>query len=310
LSTYFPSVNNDKVETLEACVIKNGTALKLKASRDLVDEHGNTRAAGETWLVRKLGSYLPGAYEEDLGFVTASVLTSSNALILKASCNFTDCYNNHRKAGDSWLIKDTDSSMHIVDVNEQLVKRVNATVLTTDQFCYVTDPYDHDKKTNNFGTRVVRRGPTAFFLYPNEGIDLQNHKTGIRNISVLSCRDGVLIKALQKIGDKNPGDRWMEYGPQAYLPPSEVEIIREVQQLPLDKNEGIYVRNTKTGQCKAVIGENYMLSPDEERYSLELPALTKKLLSKDPRFVDDKLITCNCPFNACVQVFNYLKKNQ
>jgi major vault protein len=100
----------------------------------------------------------------------------------------------------------------------------------------------------------------------------------------------------------------MIYGPQSYLPPVEVEVIREVQQIPLDKNEGIYVRNTKTGQCKEVIGQNYMLKPDEERYSLQLPALTRQLLEKDAKFNPDKLITYNCPFNACVQVFNFYNK--
>lgn len=100
----------------------------------------------------------------------------------------------------------------------------------------------------------------------------------------------------------------MEYGPQSYYPPVEVEVVREVQQLPLDKNEGIYVRNTKSGECRAVIGENYMLKPDEERYSLALPDITRNLLAKSATFDENKLITYNCPFNTCVQVFNFYKK--
>jgi major vault protein len=34
--------------------------------------------------------------------------------------------------------------------------------------------------------------------------------------------------------------------------------------LPLDQNEGVYVRNIRTGVVKTVIGEKYMLNEYEE----------------------------------------------
>ena len=37
------------------------------------------------------------------------------------------------------------------------------------------------------------------------------------------------------------------------------------QVIPLDKNEGIYVRDTKTGTVRAVVGESYLLKPSEVR---------------------------------------------
>ena len=39
------------------------------------DRDGNIRVAGEEWLVKKIGAYLPGAYEEVVDVVDAYVLT-------------------------------------------------------------------------------------------------------------------------------------------------------------------------------------------------------------------------------------------
>lgn len=49
-------------------------------------------------------------------------------------------------------------------------------------------------------------------------------------------------------------EKWMEYGPCNYVPPIGVEIIERRQKLALDKNEGIYVRDTKSGNIRTVIG--------------------------------------------------------
>jgi len=304
LSTYYPSNNVAKVDNVDPHVITLGSALEMRASRDLVDQNGNKRTAGENFMVKKTGTYLQGVYEEYKATHQAKLLTSSNAVSLRAKTSFTDCYDVKRNAGDAWLVTNKNSSMHFVDVYERFVADVKLTVLTMDEYVYVQNPYSETTKTNNFGTTEVRVGPKSFFLYPNESI-IKQGSSDLRSIYVLTSRDAVLVKAVQKLGDKNPGDRWMVYGPQSYYPPVEVEVVREVQQLPLDKNEGIYVRNTKTGDCRAVIGENYMLKPDEERYSLHLPDITRDLLKKSATFDADKLITYNCPFNTCVQVFNY-----
>jgi len=39
------------------------------------DRDGSIRVAGEEWLVKKIGAYLPGAYEEVVDVVDAYVLT-------------------------------------------------------------------------------------------------------------------------------------------------------------------------------------------------------------------------------------------
>lgn len=47
---------------------------------------------------------------------------------------------------------------------------------------------------------------------------------------------------------RRPGDRWMLRGPIEYVPPATVEVMLRRQAIPLDENEGIYVRDIKTGK--------------------------------------------------------------
>lgn len=47
---------------------------------------------------------------------------------------------------------------------------------------------------------------------------------------------------------RRPGDRWMFRGPIEYVPPATVEVVLRRQAIPLDENEGIYVRDIKTGK--------------------------------------------------------------
>ena len=37
-------------------------------------------------------------------------------------------------------------------------------------------------------------------------------------------------------------------GPAEYVPPVEVEVVMKRTAMPLDENEGIYVRDVKTGK--------------------------------------------------------------
>ena len=63
------------VETIRATVIKPNQAIKLRAGKESLDREGTPRVTGEEWLVKKIGAYLPGAYEEVVDVVDAFVLT-------------------------------------------------------------------------------------------------------------------------------------------------------------------------------------------------------------------------------------------
>ena len=56
-----------------------------------------------------------------------------------------------------------------------------------------------------------------------------------------------------------PGDRWMVYGPRDYIPSVEVEVVEKRKSIPLDANEGIYLRDVKTGAVSRISGKSYML---------------------------------------------------
>ena len=121
-------------------------------------------------------------------------------------------------------------------------------------------------------------------------------------------------------------------GPVEYVAPVEVEVVTKRTAIPLDENEGIYVRDVKTGKVRAVTAETYMLNQDEELWSKELPPAVESLLltAKDPladrsdhyakgqqqqqqapeRRTRDKtrVVTFRVPHNAAVQIYDYKEK--
>ena len=70
----------------------------------------------------------------------------------------------------------------------------------------------------------------------------------------------------------------MVRGPIEYIPPIEAKVLCTRKSFPLDRNEGIYVRDKVTGLVRAVIGETYMLTEKEEVWSKELPYVVEVLL--------------------------------
>lgn len=49
-------------------------------------------------------------------------------------------------------------------------------------------------------------------------------------------------------------------GPTEFVPSVEVEVITKTTAIPLDENEGIYVRDMKSGKVRAIVGQTYMLN--------------------------------------------------
>jgi major vault protein len=104
---------------------------------------------------------------------------------------------------------------------------------------------------------------------------------------------------------RKAGDKWMEYGPTSYIPPIEVDIIEKRERIALDKNEGIYVRDTKSGMIRSVIGQTYMLLAHEELWEYPIGEDLEKLLKQDLEYkngkrVAYKVISYKIPFNSAV----------
>jgi major vault protein len=70
----------------------------------------------------------------------------------------------------------------------------------------------------------------------------------------------------------------MIYGPAEYIPGIAVNVLEKRQAIPLDSNEGVYVRDLTTGQVRAVIGKTYMLKANEELWEKDLPVEVEQLL--------------------------------
>lgn len=325
--TYLPRVEVEVVETVKSQVIKANQALRLITRQSCTDRQGNRRRAGEEWLVREEGAYLPGVDEEVVGVINACVLTERKALHLKAKRTFSDIFGRQRKAGDEWLVTIEDAEIHIPDVYEQVVGEVEIATLSDREWCIVLDPIDAERKPQ-LGMKEVRQGRASFFLHPGESLE-----GGIQKVYVLSEQESLLLRAREAFNEgesdnlisHQPGDLWMISGPRDYIPRVEVEVVEKRKAIPLDKNEGIYVRDIQTGELKLVGGpQAYMLSPYEQLWEKELPDVVEELLAqKSDRMFDrglvrseevagtvlvrdrTKAVVYHVPQNSVVQIHDY-----
>lgn len=75
VGTYYPRKEVSVEEQIKAVILKPNEAVRLRAKKEMTDRDGIHRETGEEWLCRKVGSYLPLAYEEVVSTVKAYVLT-------------------------------------------------------------------------------------------------------------------------------------------------------------------------------------------------------------------------------------------
>ncbi|XP_004479408.1 major vault protein [Dasypus novemcinctus] len=323
--TYIPQKEVEVVEIIQATIIRQNQALRLRARKECRDRDSKERVTGEEWLVRSVGAYLPAVFEEVLDLVDAVILTEKTALHLRARQNFRDFMGMARRTGEEWLVTVRDTEAHVPDVHEEVLGVVPITTLGPRHYCVILDPVGPDGK-NQLGQKRVVKGEKSFFLQPGERLE-----RGIQDVYVLSELQGLLLRALQPLEEDEvlhqPGDRWLIRGPLEYVPPAMVEVVEERQAIPLDENEGIYVRDVKTGKVRAVIGSTYMLTQDEVLWEKELPPGVEELLNKGQDPLADRgekemakttrlpavrnktcVVSYRVPHNAAVQVYDYRAK--
>uniref|UniRef100_A0A3B3QZH6 Major vault protein n=1 Tax=Paramormyrops kingsleyae TaxID=1676925 RepID=A0A3B3QZH6_9TELE len=326
--TYIPRKEVEVLETVKATVIRENQAIRLRARKEGTDRGGVHRVTGEEWMVKKVGAYLPGVYEEVMDIVNAFILTDKKALHVRALRPFRDAGGRERRTGEEWLVTVADREAHIPSVAEEVVGVVDVTTLSSRQYCVILDPVGGDGKPQ-LGQRKVVKGERSFFLQPGEHLE-----NGIQDIYILSAEEGLVLRALEEEGVsqskkggvvRRPGDRWMLQGPIEYVPPVTVEVLMRRQAIPLDENEGIYVRDIRTGKVRAVIGHTYILTQDEELWEKELPDKVETLLGSgrdaladrshrggpnEDRMPRDKtrVVSYRVPHNAAVQVYDYREK--
>ncbi|XP_070541280.1 major vault protein-like isoform X2 [Ptychodera flava] len=338
--TYMPTAEAEILEIVQPMVISDGQALRIRAVIGFTDRNDVERISGQEWLVKKQGAYLKEVYEEVVEEQTAFTLTEEKALHLKATETIVDALGDKRLAGSEWLLTCEQIESYITDIGVEVVNTVNKTVLGKNEFCVVYDPLD-DKGHCRLGQRELRKGVSSFFLQPGESIP-----NGIQKAFILQEDEAVVVQSTIAFTDeeakkkREPGDRWLIRGPHNYIPPIEVEVLKEPngqlvrKAIPLAENEGIYVRNLHTGDVRAIMGpQSYLLQEYEVLWQKELSPLMEILLRKggghggedirkmayfessiEPAYVGNKprdktrVVTYRCPGNTAVQVYNYKKK--
>lgn len=321
---FTPLVEAEVVESIAATIIRPNQALRLRARRNFVDDSRTERRAGEEWLYRKEGSYLPTVDEAVVGLVTASVITEKRALHLRATRTFVDVYGVNRLAGAEWLVTLNNASSHLPDVYEEIVAEVNITTLSNREYCVVLDSVDPVTGRQRFGQRELRQGERSFFLQPGERLE-----DGIQPVFVLAEDEALVLRAREAFDDeilgarRRPGDLWLLKGPREYFPPVQVEIVDRREAIPLAESEGIYVRNLRDGTVRSVRNTSYLLTEDEVLFEKELPPSVEALLMSDKDPLADRndrsagnvrardktrVVTYRVPHNAAVQVYDYKQK--
>lgn len=335
--TFYPRKEHTVQGIQKALEITPLKAVRLKAIKNLDDDEGNPRIAGEEWLYRKVGNYLPSsAYISFVKYVDALTIGDFQALHLTARAEFTDFYGVKRKAGDHWLVTKERSSIHFIDAYETFVEQVTMTIVQDREFCIVNNPVEKKEDGTvfqRFGGRKLIVGPSSFFLQPNELLE-PGHP---HPIYVLKEDEALLLYAENEYKDQSgvvhyPGEKWLFKGPGDYIPAIDVKILEKRAAIPLHKNEGIYIRDEKTGEIRAQIGSTYMVQAHESLWEKELPEEYEHLLQKErlgvaystPRVVGKevvydevyndeprdktKVISYKISQGKCVQVYNYKTK--
>jgi major vault protein len=309
---YLPRDEIEIIKEQKCRIIKNNQALVLRAKKDFKDRNGIKRKAGDKWLMRDKGAYLQDVQEEVEKELDAHVLDDETSLLLRANFDFVDFYGEKRKAGQEWLISNAISNTHIIDEFETLVKIQKKIILVNDEYCIICNPYDQKAKSNLMGTMMLVKGVDSFFLNPGES--LKNGK--VEKAYILDENEGFLVQAIESFEDednisRNAGDKWIINGPLKFIPGVEIRIIEKRQKIPLDKHEGIYIRNIKTGKLFKHIGSSYFLSPDEELWEKELSENIERIYLRDQNLKirnKSRIVSYSCPFNCIMQIYNLKTK--
>jgi len=201
------------------------------------------------------------------------------------------------------------------------------------------------QKKNDLGTFKLQQGEKNFFLHPGESL-----RKGVEQIYILTAEEGLILSANEPFDDlmevneevdnefveiaqsaeveekknvklkkikRRPGEKWLIRGPMEYIPPVQATVITKVNALSLDKNEGVYVRDIKTGEVRMEVGpQKYMLNENEELWEKEIPLPIEKLLlisgyiDEEKEEVRDKtkVITYRVAYNSAVQIYDYKEK--
>ena len=260
----------------------------LKALQNFTDIYGVERKAGEEWLITNKVSctHIIDVYEEFVSQARFIVLLKNEYCVILDP--FVDGKNKLGtkiiKRGEQSFFLNPGESLQHNEIKQIHVLGEKDALLVRAMEAY-TQIRIHDPKMKALVDAAVSSGKGSevkLVRNTRNGYIQPIHQSLFKGLK--DYEEEYKLQSGEKLEDftndicRTAGERWMEYGPLSYLPPVGVEVLDTIQEIPLDKNEGIYVRNIRTGDVRAIMGEPYMLNPNEELYEYKLGDDVESLL--------------------------------
>lgn len=210
--SYIPNPNVKVISVIIGITIKENQAVRLKAVIDHIDQNGKKRHCGEEFLYKNVGNFIPLPSQSFISLVEPIVLKNNIALHLRAISNLIDCTKTPRKTGSEWLITSENCSLHLLEIEEELVEIKTPTSLNSNQYCVVKDIID--------STETIVQGPKHFFLQPNQQIVGK-----VNDCLVLEKSQCLHIKVLKDDENYKAGQKFYLYGPVSFIPKPNLQIL-------------------------------------------------------------------------------------
>lgn len=334
-AVYKPSVACDVVELRNALNLIAGDALRLRAKVAFIDATKTQRQACDEYLWTKPGAYMLDVNETLVSVIKPVVLTPLKAIHVECAESFVDerpwAKGVQRRPGQVYLVTDDQTAAYLALTTERVVKEVQLLTVTRQQYAVILDPVDETGRQVLGARKVITN--TSVFLKPGERLE----GNGAREIYSLGADEALLLCADEDFEEeatktkRKAGELWLLQGPSSYIPHSSVRVMKDKKgqekrrKIVMAAGEGVYVRNTQTGEVRAVIGGSYMLSAFEELWEKDLPAIVEEKVARQSTcfttYMDKdsskvatrdktRVVKFLVPNNAAAQVYDFKKRSQ
>lgn len=323
IGSYLPGVYEQIMSTVHGITLTDTKAVHMKCLYEFTDQFGIKRKCGDEWLITKYDNncdiYIPTVNEEKIKDVALTILNSRQYCVI---CDPYDPKINTNKLGSFKLVCGPKS--FFLHPSERLRNNVEDVYILEQEDGLVL------KATEAFVDDCIAPqyfGEESTKEKDNDDVKDDNDKKESKDDNNVNKdelkEDFVTVNKINaKSVERKAGETWMIRGPLEYIPPVEVVVLKEVKSIYLDVNEGVYVRDIRTGEVRAVIGHNYMLNEHERLWKKEIPmAIEELLISKgvtDVTKEDDekreqeilnrdqnKVVSYMVPHNAACQIYDY-----
>ena len=174
--------------------------------------------------------------------------------------------------------------------NEKFLgERKDCHIIKKGEFAILKNPFDEVNNVCKMGERKVIIGPSVYSLKYKEvkkkkilltsKFSLKEFETYATPAYLLNSTQALRCETLEDNGDLKAGDVWQVKGPISFIPDKYTNVIKIVDSILINDNQGIYVINTMTSEKKLVKGpQSYLLTSEEELYEKKFSGIEIKAL--------------------------------